>query len=99
MSSLDRGLLILTSLAEGDKHGYALMQDIERFADTRLGPGSLYGALGRLEDDGLVVALPPDARRRPYRMTVLGAEVLEEELTAKAKLARIGLRRLGSRGE
>jgi DNA-binding PadR family transcriptional regulator len=99
MSPLDRGLLILTSLADGDKHGYALMQDIESFADTRLGPGSLYGALERLADDGLVVALPPDDRRRPYRMTGLGAEVLEQELRAKAELARIGLRRLGSRGE
>jgi DNA-binding PadR family transcriptional regulator len=99
MSPLDRGLLILTSLADGDKHGYALMKDIEGFADTRLGPGSLYGALERLAGDGLVVALPSTDRRRPYRMTELGADVLQEELRAKAELARIGLRRLSSRGE
>lgn len=90
----DRGLLILTSLAEGDKHGYALMQDIEAFAGTRLGPGSLYGALARLEDEGLVMALPADDRRRPYRITPAGTQVLRDELSAQASISRIGLNRL-----
>ncbi|HWD69045.1 MAG TPA: helix-turn-helix transcriptional regulator [Solirubrobacteraceae bacterium] len=90
----DRGLLILTSLAEGDKHGYALMQDIEEFAGVRLGPGSLYGALARLEDESLIVALPPEARRRPYRISPTGTEVLKEELSAQATISRIGLDRL-----
>jgi DNA-binding PadR family transcriptional regulator len=92
----DRGLLILTSLAEGDKHGYALMQDIEQFAGVRLGPGSLYGALARLEDEGLVEALPSDDRRRPYRITPAGGQVLKAELTAQAAISRIGLNRLAS---
>jgi DNA-binding PadR family transcriptional regulator len=92
----DRGLLILTSLAEGDKHGYALMQDIEQFAGVRLGPGSLYGALARLEEEGLVAALPADDRRRPYRITPAGSQVLKEELSAQAAIARIGLGRLSS---
>jgi DNA-binding PadR family transcriptional regulator len=92
----DRGLLILTSLAESDKHGYALMQDIERFAGVRLGPGSLYGALARLEEDGLVVALAADDRRRPYSITSEGSQVLREELSANAKISRIGLRRLAA---
>lgn len=90
----DRGLLILTSLAGGDKHGYALMQDIEAFAGIRLGPGSLYGALSRLEEDGLIAALPADDRRRPYRITAAGRQVLKEELSAQASISRIGLNRL-----
>lgn len=90
----DRGLLILTSLADGDKHGYALMQDIEAFAGVRLGPGSLYGALARLEEEGLVIALPADDRRRPYRITPAGGEVLKRELSAQASISRIGLSRL-----
>ena len=92
----DRGLLILTSLADGDKHGYALMQDIEQFAGVRLGPGSLYGALARLEDEGLVEALPSDDRRRPYRITPTGSQVLKAELSAQAAISRIGLSRLAS---
>lgn len=94
MNPADRGLLILTSLAGGDKHGYALMQDIEEFAGVRLGPGSLYGALARLEEEGLVVALAPQERRRPYRLTAAGSELLKKELSANAELSRIGLRRL-----
>jgi DNA-binding PadR family transcriptional regulator len=92
----DRGLLILTSLAAGDKHGYALMQDIDQFAGVRLGPGSLYGALARLEDEGLVEALPSDDRRRPYRITPAGSQVLKTELSAQAAISRIGLNRLAS---
>ena len=46
----DPTLLVLASLAEGDKHGYAMMEDIERFAGVRLGPGTLYGAITRLEE-------------------------------------------------
>jgi DNA-binding PadR family transcriptional regulator len=92
----DRGLLILTSLAEGDKHGYALMLDIEEFAGVRLGPGSLYGALTRLEEENLVIALPADDRRRPYRISPAGMQVLKNELSAQASISRIGLDRLAS---
>ena len=59
--------LILSSLAEGQKHGYALTKDIERFADVRLAPGTLYEALSRLEGQGLIEALESEDRRRPYR--------------------------------
>ena len=48
----DASVLILTSLADGAKHGYALVQDIKGFAGVRLGPGTLYGALDRLEFPG-----------------------------------------------
>lgn len=99
MNPADRGLLILTSLAEGEKHGYALMQDIEQFAGVRLGPGSLYGALLRLEEEDLVVALRPDGRRRPYRITTVGTEVLKDALEAQAELAATGLQRLGEHGK
>lgn len=92
----ERGILILTSLAGGDKHGYALMQDIESFSGVRLGPGTLYGALARMEEDGLVAALPADERRRPYKITRHGSVVLEQELSQNAKVAKVGLRRLSA---
>lgn len=92
----ERGILILTSLAGGAKHGYALMQDIEGFSGVKLGPGTLYGALVRLEEDGFVAALPADERRRPYKITAAGSAVLEQELAQNAKIAKIGLRRLSS---
>ena len=65
--SSDRSILILTSLADGPKHGYALIQDIEGFAGVRLGAGTLYGALAKLERAGLVEALPPGTARAPTR--------------------------------
>jgi DNA-binding PadR family transcriptional regulator len=88
------GLLILTSLAEGPKHGYAMIEDISRFAGVRLGPATLYGALARLEGRGLIEPLPDDDRRRPYRLTGLGREVLAEQLASIQQLAEAGLRRL-----
>jgi DNA-binding PadR family transcriptional regulator len=92
----DRGVLILTSLAGGDKHGYALMQDIEAFAGVKLGPGTLYGALAKLEDDGLIAPLASDDRRRPYKITASGTQALTDKLSESARIARLGLRRLAS---
>ena len=88
------GLLILTSLAGGPKHGYAMIEDIDRIARVRLGPGTLYGALARLEARGLIAPLPDEERRRPYRLTALGREVLGEQLAAIRQIAEAGLRRL-----
>jgi DNA-binding PadR family transcriptional regulator len=88
------GLLILVSLADGPKHGYAILEDIDQLAGVRLGPGTLYGALARLERMGLISALPPVERRRPYRLTEVGATVLRSELTSWQSLATTGLRRL-----
>ena len=65
----DPGLLILTSLASGEKHGYALLLDIEAFTGVRLGPGTLYGAIGRLEERGLIEPAGAEGRARPYRLT------------------------------
>jgi len=86
--------LILSSLADGAKHGYALTKDIEAFAGVRLAPGTLYVALSRLEGQGLIEALASDDRRRPYRLTAAGAEALREHLQAQRHVADVGLRRL-----
>jgi len=86
--------LILSSLASGPKHGYALMTDIEEFAGERLQPGTLYGALTRLEQGGLIEGLEADGRRRPYRLTDEGAGALQTQLASQRRIADIGLRRL-----
>ncbi|MBV9839006.1 MAG: helix-turn-helix transcriptional regulator [Solirubrobacterales bacterium] len=87
-------MLVLTSLAGGPKHGYAITTDVEEVSGVRLGPGTLYGALSRLEEKGLIEALPVDERRRPYRLTGAGAAALEEHLHRIAQVARSGLHRL-----
>jgi DNA-binding PadR family transcriptional regulator len=90
----DPALLILASLAGGPKHGYAMMEDIETIAGVRLGPGTLYGALARLEQRGWIEALPSEDRRRPYRLTAIGSAVLREQLASMARVATTGLQRL-----
>jgi DNA-binding PadR family transcriptional regulator len=90
----DPAVLILASLAGGDKHGYALVKDIEAFAEVRLGPGTLYGALSRLEQRGLVEALAAEERRRPYRLTARGAAALRVYLLHARTVAQVGLVRL-----
>ncbi|MGN6867634.1 MAG: PadR family transcriptional regulator [Solirubrobacteraceae bacterium] len=92
--STDPGLLVLTSLAEGPKHGYAITLDVEEFSGVKLGPGTLYGALSRLESRGLIEALPADDRRRPYRLTADGSTALEQELQELQSVTRQGLDRL-----
>lgn len=87
-------LLLLISLAEGEKHGYAMMEDIRDTYGTELGPGTLYGALARLEERGLIEPIPSADRRRPYRLTVEGAAALREHLLALQHVAATGLQRL-----
>ena len=94
--SSDRSILILTSLAEMPRHGYALIKDIEEFAGVKLGAGTLYSALATLEADGLVEALPAEDRRRPYQITPDGRELLRERLSEAARIARVGLRRIAA---
>lgn len=77
----DPTILILASLSAGERHGYALIQDIERFAGVRLGPGTLYGAIGRLEEHGLIEPVGDAGRRRPYRLTGAGVRELEGSLS------------------
>ncbi|WP_250279922.1 PadR family transcriptional regulator [Frankia sp. Cppng1_Ct_nod] len=88
--------LILSSLAGGPKHGYALTKDIEEFAGVRLQPGTLYGALSRLEQSGLIEALEADGRRLPYRLTDVGRAALHAQLAAQRRIADVGLRRLSA---
>jgi DNA-binding PadR family transcriptional regulator len=92
----DPGLLILLSLAGGDKHGHALAGDIERVAGVRLGPGTLYGAIARLEERGLIEPLAADGRRRPYRLTGDGLAALDEAIAALRRLATAGDERLAT---
>ena len=87
-------LLILISLADGPKHGYAITADIERIAGFRPGPGTLYGAIGRLESRGLIEPLASDDRRNPYRLTAIGQKALEARLAALSAVADAGRRRL-----
>jgi Predicted transcriptional regulators len=90
----DPTLLILASLADGPKHGYAMVIDIEALAGVRLGPGTLYAALARLEGRGMIEALEASDRRRPYRLTGSGRALLEAQLAAMRELATAGMRRL-----
>ncbi len=92
--SAGRATLILSSLADGAKHGYALTKDIEAFAGVRLAPGTLYEALSRLEARGLIEALDSADRRRPYQLTAAGAAALRAQLQAQRTVAEVGLHRL-----
>ena len=88
------GLLILVSLADGPKHGYAMIEDIRRLAATTLGAGTLYGALARLERLGYIEALSSNDRRVPYRLTAGGRVLLESQLDGLRRFTATGMRRL-----
>jgi DNA-binding PadR family transcriptional regulator len=92
----DPSLLILASLAEGPRHGYSMMTDIQTMSGVRLGPGTLYGAIARLERSGLIKALPARDRRRPYQITAKGAAALRVQLAVLQRLASTGLKRLAA---
>ncbi len=94
----DPALLILTSLAGGPKHGHALLGDIASFAGVRLGPGTLYGAIARLEERGLIEALAPDGRARPYRLTDAGRRTLVESLAELERIVATGTARIATAG-
>ena len=96
MAGIDPQTLILSSLAGGPKHGYAITQDVARVAGVQLGPGTLYGAIARLEDKGLIEALAGDERRRPYKLTAAGASVLQADLDRMKRVASTGLGRLAT---
>ena len=87
-------LYILISLADGPKHGYGMTQDIESMTGQKLGPGTLYGAIARLEARHWIEPLPAEERRRPYRLTTAGHRVLRHRLQNLQALTRIGRARL-----
>ena len=90
----DPTLLVLSSLADGEKHGYAMMEDIQRFAGIRLGPGTLYGAITRLEERGWIRPVPSEDRRQPYSITATGKQYLEEQLATLDQIVKTATRRL-----
>ena len=92
--STDPGLLVLTSLAEGPKHGYAITRDVADQVGVTLGPGTLYGVISRLEERGMIRALPPADRRHPYELTAAGAAALAEQSKQMRAVADLGLSRL-----
>ena len=87
-------LLILVSLSDGPKHGYAIMQDVEAGTGRPMGAGTLYAALVRLEEEGFVEPLAAVDRRRPYRLTAVGAATLAERLRGLSAFAQQALRQL-----
>ena len=90
----DPPLLVLASLAAGPKHGHAMLKDIEKMCGTRLGPGTLYGAISRLEQQGWIEPLPPDQRRRPYRLTDAGRSAFAAKMGTLQRLVAVGSDRL-----
>jgi DNA-binding PadR family transcriptional regulator len=90
----DPTTLILASLADGDKHGYAIMEDIQVFAGIRLGPGTLYGAICRLEERGWIRAVKSESRKQPYRITAEGSLRLKQQLTLLGRVVQTGNRRM-----
>ncbi|HEY4458911.1 MAG TPA: helix-turn-helix transcriptional regulator [Pseudonocardiaceae bacterium] len=95
MHANDAQMLVLCALADGQLHGYAINTAIESLTGERLGAGSLYGALSRLEAKGLVESLGEQGRQRPVQLTDRGRDELERELRSMARVADAGLRRLG----
>ena len=93
----DPPLFVLASLASGPKHGHAMIEDIVGFCGTRLGPGTLYGAIARLEQQGWIEPLPPEDRRQPYRITASGLRVLRAKLATLRQFTKAGLGRLEAR--
>ncbi|MCM3741510.1 PadR family transcriptional regulator [Oceanobacillus luteolus] len=91
----ENSLLILISLAEKERHGYAIMEDIEKNYDIKLGPGTLYGAIARLEKEGYIRVLESEDRKKPYKLTEEGQQYLTEQLKEIQKVTTIGMKRLG----
>ena len=87
-------MLILASLSDGPKHGYAIMTDVEAFAGVSLGPGTLYTAITRLVNKKLIAPQSSDGRQRPYKITARGTDTLAEQLRDMRRVASVGLARL-----
>jgi DNA-binding PadR family transcriptional regulator len=92
----DPSVFILTSLSDGPKHGYAIMTDVAAFSDVRMEPGTLYGALSRLEKRGWIRPLDTNERRRPYQITAAGQSVLTEQLKTMQQVVRTAARRIAT---
>jgi len=86
---------ILLTLAQGLRHGYALMKDVERESNgsVRLEIGSLYRMLARMLDSGLIEEANDDERRRYYRISNLGLRALKDEAERLARLVQLSRER------
>ena len=94
----DPSVLILTSLAEGPKHGYAIMTDIAGFSGVSMEPGTLYGALARLERQGWITPMATEARRRPYEITASGQAVLTQQVSTMQQIVQVARLRTATAG-
>ncbi len=86
--------LVLMCLLDGAKHGYAIGEEYEQLTGRRPGPGTLYGAIARLEEAGLIVQRASRDRRKPYALTRSGLERATAAITTFERVAREGRRRL-----
>jgi DNA-binding PadR family transcriptional regulator len=93
----DPPLLVLASLADEPKHGYAITRDVAETMGVMLGAGTLYAVISRLEAQGLIEPLDSVDRRRPYRITAAGAEALAQQSSRMSKVASLAQARLRSR--
>lgn len=93
----DPPLLVLASLADEPKHGYAIIQDVASTMGVTLGAGTLYAVIARLEAQGLIEPLDAVDRRRPYRITSAGAEALAQQSSRMSTVASLAQARLRSR--
>ena len=87
-------VLILISLAEAPRHGYAITDDIERISGERPGPGTLYGAIARLESRGFITPLKSEGSRSTYKLSLAGMKALRARLNAMETVTRLGQARL-----
>jgi len=93
----DPPLLVLASLADEPKHGYAITRDVAETMGVRLSAGTLYAVIARLESQGLIEPVPTSDRRRPYRITPTGAEALARQSERMSGVASLAQARLGQR--
>ena len=82
---------ILLSLVQ-PSHGYGIMQQVEELTKgrVRIGPGTLYNLLSRFQKEGLIVEISQEDRRRTYKITPKGSEVLQEEYNRLHQLLEDG---------
>lgn len=90
----DPQFLVLASLAGGPKHGHAMLDDIQQMSGARLGPGTLYGAIARLEQQGWIEALPVEERRKPYRLTRAGQQAFSAKMKTLQRIVGYGAGRV-----
>jgi DNA-binding PadR family transcriptional regulator len=75
-----------------------MLSDVEALSGARMGPGTLYTTLARLQQRGWIEALPAEEARRPYRLTDAGRAVLHSQLRRLESFTASGLARLGRDG-